>query len=115
MRTIVANPELIAACGLYCGACGAYLKDRCPGCRENSKATWCAVRKCCQDNRYASCAECGQVGDVRECRQFNSFMSKIFGLLFRSDRAACIALIREKGRDGFARHMAERKQHTVKR
>lgn len=115
MKPVVADPELIAACGLYCGACGAYLKERCPGCRENHRATWCAIRKCCQENRYANCAECAQVANVAECRKFNNFMSKIFGVLFRSNRAACIALIREQGRDGFARHMAERKQHTVKR
>lgn len=115
MKMIVDDPLLIAACGLYCGACKAYLQEKCPGCKDNGKATWCEIRKCCQENRYASCAECGQTATVAECRKFNNFMSKVFGLLFRSDRAACVALIREKGRGGFARHMAERKQHTVKR
>jgi len=39
MKTITSNAELVAYCGLYCGACGAYLKGRCPGCHENKKAT----------------------------------------------------------------------------
>ena len=50
--------ELVARCGLYCGACGSYLKGRCPGCRENVKATWCKVRACCGEHSYASCADC---------------------------------------------------------
>ena len=43
MKEIVADPKLVAYCGLYCGACGAYLRGRCPGCIENYKATWCKV------------------------------------------------------------------------
>lgn len=34
MRAIVSNPALIANCGLCCGACKAYLKEKCPGCAE---------------------------------------------------------------------------------
>jgi len=32
MKEIIADEKLVAKCGLYCGACGAYLKGRCPGC-----------------------------------------------------------------------------------
>lgn len=39
MKQVVADPNLVAYCGLYCGACGAYLKERCPGCHSNAKAT----------------------------------------------------------------------------
>ena len=34
------NPEKIAFCGLYCGACRQYLKEKCPGCRKNEKAKY---------------------------------------------------------------------------
>jgi hypothetical protein len=26
MKEIIADPQLVAHCGLYCGACGAYLR-----------------------------------------------------------------------------------------
>ena len=63
MRSIVSDHGLVAYCGLYCGACGRYLKDKCPGCHENQKAGWCKVRVCCVDNHYASCADCEQFED----------------------------------------------------
>lgn len=40
-KTITASTDHIAACGLYCGACRKYLNDKCPGCRQNDRATWC--------------------------------------------------------------------------
>jgi hypothetical protein len=46
MKTVVADAGLVGYCALYCGACGSYLKDRCPGCHENQRATWCKVREC---------------------------------------------------------------------
>jgi hypothetical protein len=42
-------------------------------------------------------------------------MSRLFGLLFRSDRAACIAQIRRVGLEGHAQAMADRRAHTIKR
>ena len=50
MKEIISDPKLVAFCGLYCGACKAYLKERCPGCHDNEKATWCKVRTCCLEN-----------------------------------------------------------------
>ena len=41
MKEIVADTNLIGYCGLYCGACKRYLKDKCPGCHKNEKAAWC--------------------------------------------------------------------------
>jgi len=115
VKEIVSNPELVAYCGLYCGACGKFLKDRCPGCHENQKARWCKVRICCIDNQYASCADCRQFDDPKDCKAFNNMISRIFGLIFRSDRAACIEQIRELGIQGHADNMTERKRQTIKR
>ena len=92
MKPIAADVNLVAYCGLYCGACGAYRRGRCPGCHENSKATWCKVRSCCMENGHSSCADCKTPADPRECRKFNNFIAKIFGLIFRSDRRACRSL-----------------------
>jgi len=115
MKAIVSDPDMVAYCGLYCGACRAYLKDRCPGCHENEKATWCKVRSCCIENRFASCADCREFPAPNDCRKFNNIVAKLFAFLFRSDRAACIAQLRELGIQGHADDMAKQKRQTIKR
>jgi hypothetical protein len=115
MKDIVADANLVACCGLYCGACGAYLGGRCAGCRENHKATWCQVRKCCQSNQFASCAECKDFQNPNDCRKFNNVISKVLGFIFRSDRAACISQIRQLGVEGYAADMAKNKRQTIKK
>ncbi|MCC6123672.1 MAG: DUF3795 domain-containing protein [Pirellulales bacterium] len=115
MNEIVADPVLVARCGLYCGACGAYLRGRCPGCRENHKATWCKVRSCCQDNQYATCADCKVHQNPQDCRWFNNWIAKVFGFIFRSNRAACIRQIRSIGIEGHAAEMARSKRQSIKR
>lgn len=115
MKEIVSSPDLVAYCGLYCGACGSYLRGRCPGCHENAKASWCAVRSCCMQNEYASCADCKEFSDPNECKKFNNFISKVFGFIFRSDRAACIRQIATLGIQGHADDMAMHKRQTIKR
>jgi hypothetical protein len=115
MREIPANAELIASCGLYCGACGAYLKERCGGCAGNTKATWCRIRSCCMGRKISSCAECVDFTEPVDCKKFNNLMSKIFGLIFRSDREACIQQIKKNGRQVYAEEMAAKKIHTVKK
>ena len=115
MREIVADPNLVAYCGLYCGACGSYLKDRCPGCHENERATWCKVRSCCIEHEFASCAVCEEFSDPMDCSKYNNFMAKIFGVIFRSDRAACIRQIGELGIEGHAENMAQNRRQSIRR
>jgi len=115
MRTIQENPELVARCGLYCGACRAYLKEKCEGCAKNLKATWCGIRACCGEKELPSCADCQEFTDVRRCGKFNNFMSKFFALIFRSDRPACIEQIRRLGLAGHAKAMAAAKLQSLKR
>lgn len=115
MRNVEANSELVAYCGLYCGACKSYLDEKCNGCHENSKATWCQIRSCCAEKHIQTCAECTEFSDPSGCKKFNNFMSKLFGLVFRSDRAACIAQIKQLGVDGHAKRMTEMRIMTVKR
>lgn len=107
MKTIEADPERVAYCGLYCGACGSYLRGRCAGCRASDSCAWCPVRKCCLDAGYQTCADCKVVSDPRDCPKFNSFIAKVIGFVLRSDRRACILQIREQGLEGHARTMAE--------
>lgn len=115
MKEITANAEMVAYCGLYCGACRSYLKDKCPGCHENSKATWCAVRTCCIDNKYLSCADCKTFDDPNACKKFNNIFSKVIGFVLRSDRHACIEQIKKLGVEGHAVRMASEKRQSIKR
>jgi len=114
MKEIVADKSLIAYCGLYCGACRSYLKGKCPGCRENEKASWCDIRKCCVENNYASCADCVSIEPMK-CKKYNTFISRVIGFVFNSDRNACLDKIKEIGYDEFAKEMALKKMQTVKR
>jgi len=115
VKEIVLDSRLVAYCGLYCGACGRYLKGKCKGCHENVKAGWCKIRSCCIDNQYVSCAECKEYADPNDCSKFNNFMSKIFGFIFRSNRAACVAQIKDVGIEGNAAKMTELKRQSIKR
>ena len=115
MSSIQAHAELVANCGLYCGACKSYLRGKCKGCHENSKATWCKIRSCCIDKQIKTCADCTEFADPQACAKFNNFMSKLFGFVFNSDRAACIAQIKQVGLENHAATMTELRSHTIKR
>ena len=115
MKEVTSNPDLVAYCGLYCGACRSYLRERCPGCHENEKAKWCKIRVCCIDNQYLSCADCKEYDNPNDCKMFNNLMAKLFGLIFRSDRLACIQQIKELGIQGYADNMADTRRQSIKR
>jgi hypothetical protein len=112
---LVADQNLVSLCGLYCGACGAFLKGKCEGCHETRKREWCKVRACCLDKKYATCADCGTFQNPDDCKKFNNIVSKIFGFFTKSDRAACIRQIRENGSQAFAVKMAGLKMHAIRR
>jgi hypothetical protein len=114
VKEIKVDKSLVAYCGLYCGACRAYLKEKCKGCRENARATWCQIRKCCIDKKYSSCADCGQFKNVNDCKKFNNIFSKIFAFLFKSNRKACVDQIRNAGLAGHAQIMAKAKYQSLK-
>ena len=115
MSKVVNDPGLVAYCGLYCGACRSYRKEKCPGCHDKEKADWCKVRLCCREHGYATCAECEIVGDFRDCGKLNNVVSKLFALVFRSDRPASLDRIGEVGIHAYAAEMAESGQQSVKR
>lgn len=110
-----ANAELISKCGLYCGNCPRYKKEKCKGCAENEKATWCKIRTCCIDKNIKNCADCDEYPDVRNCKHYKSFMAKVMSVLFNSDRPAAVDMIKETGYDDFATYMADNKLVTIKR
>ncbi len=112
---LVGKSELVAACGIYCGACHRYTKGSCPGCAENTKATWCKIRSCTKEKGYHTCAQCTDFADVQTCRKFNNIFSKFFALVFRSDRKASLALIREIGVEAYSQEMADKNLPVLKR
>jgi hypothetical protein len=115
MKEIVADEHLVAYCGLYCGACKKYLQEKCPGCHNNEKASWCKVRSCCMDNTFKSCAECKDFDDVMDCKAYNNIFAKFFGFVFNSDRQSCIKRISETSTPQFAAEMAEKGIMSFKR
>jgi len=115
MKEVETNTNLIAACGLYCGACKAYLKNRCPGCRLHKKADkWCKVKLCCRDNTFTSCADCQKYNDLHDCKKFNNIFSKIFAFIFGSNRKWCIDRIRQIGYEGYAKEASSSKNYNGK-
>ena len=66
------------------------------------------------ENGFNSCADCTGI-ELKDCKKYNNFISKAFGLVFNSDRAACIARIREIGYQDFAVEMAGNGLQTIKR
>jgi hypothetical protein len=115
MKTITSNLALVAYCGLYCGACGSYLKGRCSGCHDNPKATWCKVRSCCMERGYSSCTDCRDFDDPEQCGKYNNFISRIVGFVLRSDRVACIRQIKAIGIQGHADTMTKQRQQTIRK
>ena len=115
MNTEIKNdPQFIAYCGLYCGACGKYLKGKCPGCKQLASPHWCKIRTCCIGQQFSSCADCS-LETPNACRTFNNPISKVFQFLFGSDREKCILSIREKGAVLYAAHMAETRKQSLKK
>lgn len=115
MKEIVKDTKLIAYCGLYCGSCQKYLKNKCAGCAENIKATWCKVRICNIEKEQASCADCKEFTNPSLCKKYNNIFAKFFSIVFRSDRDACLQLIKTNGYDNFAAYMSKNKWVTIKR
>lgn len=112
-KQIEVSRDLIARCGLYCGACVKYLNGKCPGCRKNQKATWCKTRLCSSSQGYHTCADCPR--DVAQCETYSNWIAKLCSFIFRSNRVACINRIREIEGDAFAREMAEKRMFSIKR
>ena len=115
MKKIIADQQLISYCGLYCGCCKAYIKEKCPGCNQNGKYKKCKMRPCCIENNYLSCADCIEFTDVMECKKYTNTIWNILEFIFRTKRAACVDLIREIGYKEYSKFMAEKKLVTIKR
>ena len=95
----------IAACGLFCTNCGAFKRKKCKGCQVSPDFfNCCPVRQCCAEKGITACSDCSSFGsprDFRECKTVNSFVAKLFALVFRSNRPVALAMLRDQGRDAY--------------
>ncbi len=112
IREIKNDPQLIAYCGLYCGACRKLLSGKCPGCKALASPHWCKIRTCCIGQKFSNCADCS-LDAPNACKKFNNPISKVFAFIFGSDREKCILTIRETGAIWYADHMAETRQQSL--
>ena len=98
----MAEETIIAYCGLVCSKCGAYLKGRCKGCHSDKPMNRnCKVKKCAMERQIITCADCKDFDDLRQCKKLNNFVSKIFAIIFRSNRIGNLERIAETGFDSF--------------
>src|ERR1035438_2622915 len=102
MRLMIADPTLVAACGLYCGSCGAYLKEECGGCLQSEEKLACGVRKCVIQKGMATCAHCGTHPEAMDCKKYNSATSTAFGSLSHCGRPSCLEEVRVLGLKAFS-------------
>lgn len=93
---------ILAYCGLVCSNCGAYKKGRCHSCHsEKPMYRNCPVKKCALERGYITCADCADFENLKDCKKLNNFISKIFDLIFRTDRIGNLDRIREVGVEQF--------------
>src|SRR5215475_14780419 len=118
-KQIDKDENLIAYCGLYCGACPTYTSGKCEGCRGNSPKCavlykQCKVRPCCADNGFFTCADCTIYASTKECKKYNPLLLKIASWIESSDRSKSIEMIKTKGRAEFLTFMTERNWVIIK-
>ena len=107
MIPILSQPpaeEHIAACGLFCTNCGAFRRKKCQGCQIAPMFACCPVRACCHGQQITTCAQCPQFAapqDYGKCRKVNNLIAKIIAFLFKSDRPAALAMLRDQGREAY--------------
>jgi len=115
--------ELIAHCGLYCGACSfrlavlendrnhlkympsyyAKLKDQpleyCPGCRLENKCGECQIRDCSIINKHNHCAECSDF----PCNKITEFNND--GRPHHGEVLSNLRLLTEMGENNWLEYM----------
>lgn len=96
---------LIAPCGMNCGTCIAYLreKNRCPGCRTFSADKAISIQRCiipkCEHLSNTSskfCYEC----EKYPCKRMKQ-LDKRYSLKYKTSFIENLAIIKEKGIDHF--------------
>lgn len=113
MRAVVIDTRLIAACGMYCGACPSYINEKCPGCHTRGKVLFCQVRSCCHEQGIHSCGDCGEHGDPSDCSRLDNLFSRVVDRIRNTDRTECIRAIQDAGPEHYAESMARRGKRAI--
>ena len=113
------DENLIAHCGLYCGACPSFTSGKCDGCRGDSAKSavvykQCKVKPCCVDNGFFTCADCTIYASTKACKKYNALFPKIASWIEGSDRSQAIEMIKTKGQTELMTFMADRNWVTIK-
>jgi len=115
-QTVSFEKQQIAPCGMNCGTCIAYLRDknRCPGCRVVSSDKAISVRKCMvTDCSYLKkttskfCYDC----EKYPCQRIKN-LDKRYRTKYGTSFIENLAIIKEKGLDQFL--VFESKRRTCK-
>jgi hypothetical protein len=103
----------LAYCGLVCSNCGAMRHGNCQGCHSPKPMhSRCLVKKCAMAKDISCCAECKEFPELRDCRKLNNFVSKIFGVIFRSNRIGNLETIRDVGTTVFLANCSKKRKET---
>ena len=113
------DENLIAHCGIYCGACPTFSSGKCIGCRGNSPKSAvmfkkCKVKPCCADNGFFTCADCTIYASTKECKKYNPLLLKFASWIESSDRSKSIEMIQTKGTTEFLAYMKEKNWVIIK-
>jgi hypothetical protein len=101
------NEPVIAYCGLVCTNCGAYRRRKCAGCfSDKPMFRNCPVKKCAGEKHLTTCADCGEYKDLKQCKKLNSFVAKVFQVVFRSNRIGNLERIRKDGLELFKKSLS---------
>lgn len=109
---VALGPELIAPCGMNCGLCMAYLREKntCEGCRagDEGKAKSvlaCTIRNCeiVRDNESGFCSDCARLPCPRLKRLDARYREK-----YRMSMLENLKAIREEGLSAFVEAQRER-------
>ena len=115
MNKAAPDIKLIAYCGLYCGSCPMYQNNKCSGCKNDKSKNDCEIRNCCIEKNLTNCARCREFKNFKECRKLNNFTTKLFELIFRSDKISSVELLKSRGQKKYSQHMAENNLISIKK
>ncbi len=111
--SIVFKPGMIAPCGMNCGSCMAFMryKDHCPGCRSDDETKPGSCRACiiinCEHLKETAskfCYECPKY----PCQRLKN-LDKRYRTKYNTSFFENLAMIKEKGIDGFLAFETERR------
>jgi hypothetical protein len=105
IKPVSFEKHLIAPCGMNCGTCIAYLRDKnkCPGCRIISSNKAISVKKCIvteciylQKTTSKFCYDC----EKYPCQRIKN-LDKRYRTKYRTSFIENLTMIKEKGLDNF--------------